>query len=207
MRSRFIGTAAVAALLLAGSAGPAGGDEPLRVLQVLLDPPTLHTLGVQMLIEGDPDRDATVSARSRRLTAPEDGEESAEGGWRGEGWRRWREGPPLFRVFPETVTLPVPEQLAGSIFDLAPDTAYEIELRVSDPDRGEGAHREHEARFRLVGRTRPVPRERPRHAREVPVASADGLRSALGAAQPGDLILLADGVYPGSFVLSASGTA
>jgi hypothetical protein len=28
-------------------------DEPLRILQVRFDPPTLHTLGVQMLVAGD----------------------------------------------------------------------------------------------------------------------------------------------------------
>ena len=68
---------------------------------------------------------------------------------------RSREGPPLFRVFPETVTQPVPEQLAGTIFDLAPDTAYEIELHATDPDGPV-------AELRLLsGRTRPVPRANP----------------------------------------------
>src|SRR5918994_7980970 len=113
----------------------------------------------------------------------------------------WRQGPPLFPVFPEPVPLPVPEQFAGSIFDLVPDTAYQIELRANDPDRPAGEIRV------LVGRTRPVPREDPFHPREVRVTSAEELRAALSGAKPGDVIVLADGLYAGRFMLAASGTA
>ena len=44
-------------------------------------------------------------------------------------------------------------------------------------------------------------------ARDVNVADAAALEAALVAAQPGDLIRLADGSYPGNFVAAASGTA
>ncbi len=43
--------------------------------------------------------------------------------------------------------------------------------------------------------------------RRVDVSTAAELRAALSAAQPGDLILLADGTYAGTFVAAASGTA
>jgi parallel beta-helix repeat protein len=43
--------------------------------------------------------------------------------------------------------------------------------------------------------------------RLVPVASSDELRAALRAAQPGDFILMADGVYRGEFEGRTSGTA
>ena len=41
---------------------------------------------------------------------------------------------------------------------------------------------------------------------EVDVTSAEELASALERARPGDVILLADGVYPGQFVIAVSGT-
>lgn len=41
--------------------------------------------------------------------------------------------------------------------------------------------------------------------REVPVETAGELRAALEAAEPGDLILMLDGTYVGTFVLAASG--
>lgn len=159
-------------------------DRALRILDVRLDPPTLHTLGVQMLIVGDTNRNAAVGVR-----------------YRAAGSKVWRQGPPLFRVFPETVTLPVPDQFAGSIFDLIPGTVYQIELRATDPDR-----RADQIRF-LVGRTRRVPREDPLHAREIVVTSASAFQSALDAAMPGDVIVLANGLYHGNFTLRASGTA
>jgi hypothetical protein len=178
-------TAVVAVALLAWGVLPrhAGAaraeDPPLRILQVRLDPPTLHTL-----IAGDTNRNAEVSVRYRPL-----------------GSAVWRQGPPLFRVFPETVTMPVPEQFAGSVFDLVSGTRYQIELRASDPDRPADEIRS------LVGRTRPVPREDPLLPREIVVTSAPALQSALAGAMPGDVIVLANGVYPGSFTLRASGTA
>src|SRR5688572_32433546 len=40
-----------------------------------------------------------------------------------------------FRVHPETVTgATIPEQLAGSVFDLDPGVTYELELHAFDPD-------------------------------------------------------------------------
>lgn len=47
----------------------------------------------------------------------------------------------------------------------------------------------------------------PAHAaRTVNVSTADQLRQALSAAQPGDIIVLADGRYAGRFVIARSGT-
>ncbi|HEV8320254.1 MAG TPA: chondroitinase-B domain-containing protein [Myxococcota bacterium] len=175
---------AVAAVCLASPRG-ARADDILRVAEVRLDPPTLHALGVQVLITDDDDRDGGVTVR-----------------YRAAGTTSWRDGPPLFRVWPETVTfMTVPEQLAGSIFDLAPGTTYEIELHAVDAD---GPVDETMA---LMGTTRPVPAADPATARAVPVATATELTAALAAAQPGDVILLADGIYAGSFfTLNASGT-
>jgi hypothetical protein len=177
--------AIVAATQLLPAARPvAQFTDVLAITAVSLDPPTLHALGVQMLIRGDQNRNASVTVR-----------------YRPAGSSVWRPGPPLFRVFPETVPQPVPEQFAGSIFDLAPDTSYEIELHATDAD---GPVDE----LRIVtGRTRPVPRDQPVTPRSITVASAAAFHSALASAVPGDVIVLANGIYPGPFVLLASGTA
>jgi hypothetical protein len=159
-------------------------DPVLRIISVSLDRPTLHMLGVQMLISGDDNRNAGVGVR-----------------YRPAGSSVWREGLPLLRVFPETVKQPVPQQFAGSIFDLTPDTSYEIELHAVDPDGPVD-----EIRI-LTGRTRPVPRENPATPRNITVTSAAEFQSALASAVPGDVIVLANGMYSGRFVLSASGTA
>ena len=176
--------ALVAALLsLGGASSAARAQAVLELGEIRVDPPTLHTVGVQVLVEGDDDRDAIVTVRVRRSGSDE-----------------WRAGPPLFRVLPETVSEPVPAQFAGSVFDLEPGTSYEIELHAVDPD-GLDETRTAEAA------TRPVPPAEPAHPREVAVADADQLRAALAGAAPGDVITLADGTYAGPFTLSASGTA
>jgi chondroitinase B-like protein len=192
MRAATIPTLQAVRLLLvfAASALPwparvlAQAADALVITSVSLDPPTLHMLGVQMLIGGDQNRNARVAVR-----------------YRPAGSTGWRDGPPLFRVLPETVTQTVPEQLAGTIFDLAPDTAYEIELHATDADGPVDQLR------LLTGRTRPVPRRDPASAIAITVNSATTFQSALSSAQPGHVIALADGVYAGAFFLFASGTA
>ncbi len=68
-------------------------------------PRSLH-----LLVTGDDDRDAQVTVR-----------------YRPAGDLTWQDAMPLFRVRPETVVgRTVPEQFAGSLFDLAPDTTYDI---------------------------------------------------------------------------------
>ena len=82
-----------------------------------VDPPTLVTLGVQLLVTGDDDHDASVAVRYRPV-----------------GESTWHDALPLFRVRPEVVVgRTVPQQFAGSIFELTPDTAYEIELHATTP--------------------------------------------------------------------------
>jgi hypothetical protein len=149
-----------------------------------VDPQTLHTGGVQVLISGDTDRDATITVR-----------------YRTEGGGAWRDGPPLFRVLPETVVSEtVPEQFAGSLFDLAPGTSYEVELHAVDPDGFDDT-------WTVTVATRALPRAEPMTPRAVPVADATALQAALAAAQAGDVITLAAGTYAGAFSINASGTA
>ena len=169
-------------LWLMGSATAYAGDT-LVVLETVVDPPTVINLGVQVRISDDDDRDATVTLRYREA-----------------GEADWREGLALARVRPELVTgISVPQQFAGSVFDLRPDTDHEIELHAVDPDG-------FDMTWVTMARTRPVPRAEPAQANAVAVADAGQLAAALGAAAPGDVITLADGTYVGPFAIDASGT-
>src|SRR5438874_1243548 len=90
----------------------------LDICEAKLDRPTVVSLGVQLLISGDDNFDATVAVRYRK-----------------QGTTDWHTGPFLMRVHPELVTgRSVPPQFAGSIIDLEPDTTYDIELHAVDPD-------------------------------------------------------------------------
>jgi MYXO-CTERM domain-containing protein len=179
-RPRLFGVAAALAVL--AFAAPGRAQSLLEVLEVKLDAPTLHALGVQVLIAGDDDRDATISVRVRKAGASE-----------------WRVGPPLHRVWPETIYVPVLQQFAGSVFDLEPGQSYEIELHAQDPDGLDTTQT-------ISGATRPVPAD-PASPNAVAVTNVAELQSALAEAQPGDVITLADGTYAGAFfAISASGT-
>jgi hypothetical protein len=148
-----------------------------------LDPPTLMALGVQLPIAGDNNHNAAVAVRYRVVGDP-----------------TWRDAQPLFRVHPEAVVgRIVPEQFAGSLLDLRPATAYEIELHATDTDGPV------DQVLTLTATTRSVPGD-PVAPHPVAVSDTASLTAALAAAAPGDVITLAAGVYAGPFVLEASGT-
>ncbi len=150
-----------------------------------LDRPTLVALGIQLPVTGDDNFNASVTVQ-----------------YCVQSTNDCKTGLPLYRVHPEVVAgYNVTPQFAGSIFNLKPATTYVITLTVTDPDGIVGL-----ASFTLTGTTRPVPGD-PATPRNVNVATAATLTSALGAAQPGDIITLANGTYSGAFVLNASGTA
>ena len=177
-----------ARLLLAAAialvAAHARADDVLHPGAVQLDRPTVVTLGVQLLITGDDDHDARVAVRYRAL-----------------GDTVWRSGMDLVRVRPEVVVgRTVPEQFAGSIFDLSPATTYEIELHAMDADGPV------DQTIPLSATLRPVPPPDPAHPVARNVSTATALQAALNAAAPGDVITLADGTYAGPFTIDASGT-
>ncbi len=151
---------------------------------VRVDRPTLHALGAQVLVSGDQNRNGRVDVRYRQA-----------------GSSSWLTGPPLMRVMPETITEAVPEQFAGSIFDLDPGTAYEVELHATDADGSVSVT------TTFTATTRPVPLSNPAAGRSVSVGDASALRAALTAAEPGDVILVGPGTYAGPFSLTRSGTA
>ena len=175
---------ALAALILFG-ANVAHADDVLHVGTPVLDPPTLVALGIELpLITGDDNFTATVGVR-----------------YRVTGTTAWRDAMPLQHAHVEAVTgLTVSPQFAGSIIDLVPNTAYDIELHAVDAD---GAV---DTTMMLSGHTRPVPLELAQ-PNVVPVTDAASLSTALAHAQPGDEILLANGTYAGVFTEMPSGTA
>jgi len=92
--------------------------------------------------------------------------------YRVAGTQTWQNGLPLFRVHPETVAnYTIVPQFAGSIFDLKPATAYDIELHAVDPDGVDQI-------FTLSNTTSPVPAD-PVTPRVRNVTDSSSLRSAL----------------------------
>lgn len=132
--------------------------------------PTITNLAVEWQIEDDDDLDATCEVRFRTA-----------------GQRGWSSGMALRRV-PAGASkgtssiITWTNRLSGSLFDLQPDTVYEIELKLHDPDGGE-------ATKLVTARTRPVPAPAA-DAREK-TCGPRGLKDVV----PGDLVLLEDGDY------------
>ncbi|MCW5963179.1 MAG: right-handed parallel beta-helix repeat-containing protein [Bryobacterales bacterium] len=94
--------------------------------------PTLLNLGFEWAIEGDENRNASVSVQFRTA-----------------GESAWREALPLVRVGGERVfrereglEYTVPHGFAGSILNLQPGTAYECRFVMTDPDgvTGQSTH-------------------------------------------------------------------
>ena len=154
--------------------------------EVAPEPSTLHALAVRWPVRGDANANAVVDVVYRAVGEPV-----------------WHAAYPLFRPRPEhqspELRVPGGWLFAGSIVGLTPDTEYDVRLTLRDPDGG-GAER----LLRL--RTAAEPRE-PAGMRARHVAPGDGggagteadpirgLAAADAVAAPGDLFLLAPGVY------------
>jgi hypothetical protein len=77
-------------------------------------------LSVEWFIEGDENENGVVQLKYRE-----------------KGSKTWREGMPLRRVpAGENVKFNWENKHSGSVFDLTPDTLYEIRLNLDDPDGG-----------------------------------------------------------------------
>ncbi|MEZ4452741.1 MAG: chondroitinase-B domain-containing protein [Nannocystaceae bacterium] len=171
------------ALASALAPGSAAAADLLVIGETVIDRPTLITLGVQVTLSGDDDRDARIDLRVREA-----------------GSASWTDALPLYRVAAAKVEgLAVPEQFAGSIFELRPATSYELELHALDPDGVDTT-------WTVMATTRPVPGD-PAAPKRIGVSDAAGLAQALAAAAPGDVITLKDGTYAGAFSIDKSGTA
>jgi hypothetical protein len=149
-----------------------------------LDRPTLTALGIVLPITGDDNFNASVAVQ-----------------YRVTGTTLWYTGLPLFRVHAEIVVgYPTTPQFAGTIFNLRPGMTYDIQLQVTDPDGSVNQA------FSLSGTTRAVP-GLPATPNYVNVSDQTSLNNALQAAQPGDVITMANGTYTGPIYFFGSGTA
>jgi hypothetical protein len=169
-----------------GGGGQGEGVNASAPGDVTGEPATLHSLAVRWPVRGDANLNATVAVEYRATGAP-----------------AWRAGYPLFRPRPEHQSADLRVSggwlFAGSIVGLTPDTEYEVRLTLRDPDGGDA---ERLLRLRTVAEPREPAGMRTRH-----VAPGDGggagtaadpfrgLAAAEAAAAPGDLFLLAPGVY------------
>lgn len=88
--------------------------------EIITPYPTLMNLAVEWYIEGDDNKNGVVNVAYRE-----------------KGSRNWRTGMPLRRVSAgENIKFKWENKHSGSIFDLSPDTLYEINLNLKDPDGG-----------------------------------------------------------------------
>jgi hypothetical protein len=102
------------------AASPAANST--AVGDLIIEPPTLISLGFEWRIEGDDNRNAVAAV-----------------GYRRSGEQEWKPALPLLRLQREVVKsnpfdVTTPNMFAGSIFDLEEDTMYEVRLRLEDPD-------------------------------------------------------------------------
>ena len=96
--------------------------------EVIVEPATIHCAGFQWKIQGDSNRNCAVNVAYRKV-----------------GTRGVEAGLPLLalRDLARAGGFEVPRStrsarmLAGSIFDLEPETEYEVKLTLKDPDGGE----------------------------------------------------------------------
>jgi hypothetical protein len=113
-----------------------------------------------------------------------------------------RDAHPLLRIRPEWSAEGAPvapvDSFAGSIFDLSPGEAYDIEVTLTEPGSGDQT-------FTTVVTTRALPPAAP--AATDHVGPGDDLQAAFDALEPGDVLELADGTYEVSgLFLARSGT-
>ncbi len=190
--------------MIGRSSNPIGGFKPGTMTnpvipgELIVDPPTYNNLGFRWYIDGDGNRNASLKVYYR----PAEHEQ-------------WRESLPPLRVYHEIVDQDYypyrcGNLFAGSIISLEPGREYEIKLEMQDPDGGAPAQPRTlristlaEPQEYTGGRTLHVfPDSYNGQLNEVSYA---GLVNAYKAAEPGDILLLAPGLYRGPMAFEKSG--
>lgn len=144
--------------------------------------PTIHCLAIEWFIQGDDNLNGLVEVSYRKLDKEK----------QGLGEASWIAAMPLIRVPKGSTgkhtrpTYTWENKHSGSIFNLEPDTEYEIRLSLIDPDGGNTTER-------ITAHTRPIPREA-ENARTIKV-NPKTLNKAAMLAQAGDILLLSPGHY------------
>jgi len=220
--------AACFALTLLGATSLSAAN-PAIARELITEPPTLISLGFEWRIDGDDNRNATVTVSYRK-----------------KGSQAWLPGPAMLRIGNERINenahqFMTPNMLAGSIFELEPGTEYEARFVLADPDGVTGT-----AEQTVTVRTRPEPMPavggKVYHAyppgftgkKQEPAFTgllgayfmgangSDNFNSYSARVQPGDVILVHAGLYKdnryryggalgtvssGTYFLTQSGTA
>ena len=141
---RTIAGLAAAHLYIGGAAAQA--QQPVTAGELVVEPPTLISLGFEWYIEGDANRNAAVAVAYRQ-----------------NGESAWHESLPLMRVqnehtfYTDTLWYVAPNMFAGSVFELKENTEYDVRFKLTDPDgvdRRSRAHREGPHACRAAGRDR-----------------------------------------------------
>jgi hypothetical protein len=228
-RLRARSARAAAVWLFAAFARAAAAGDAVAAGELVVEPPTLVSLGFEWRVDGDDNRNATAAVFYRK-----------------KGDTAWREGPPLLRIGAERINenahqYMTPHMFAGSVFDLQAGTEYECRLVLSDPDGVSGA-----GEATAAVRTRPEPKPAPdgnvyhvyppehRGPKQEPAftgllgayytgySGSDNFNTYPPRVQPGDTILVHTGVYKddryryqgglgtvssGTYFLTQSGTA
>jgi hypothetical protein len=156
--------------------------------EFIIDPPTIENLGFRWYVDGDDNRNASVSVSYRR-----------------RGDQQWRAGHPMLRVKNEVVNQAFEPYrtgnlFAGSVMFLRPGTPYEVRFEMRDTDGGAPVPKV----IAVATRAEPVAFDR---GRTIQVRNYGELLAAYDSAQPGDIILLRAGVYsvPSTWTLAKSG--
>jgi hypothetical protein len=187
MRSVVVVVLSLLAVLISTPAAQTSPDAlvpgPLRSYS------TIHSIGVEWDVTGDADHDASATIQYRR-----------------RGTTAWQQALPLVRVDYNGSNM-----LAGSLLFLTPNTEYDVNIALTDPDGGTDARQ-------FIVRTRPIPVS-PSGGRVLHVvpgagggdgslaAPYAGVAAAQAAAQPGDTFLLHAGDYGGQIRFDRAGTA
>ena len=216
-------------LLLACFAASLQAANPAIARELITEPPTLISLGFEWRIDGDDNRNATVTVSYRK-----------------KGSQAWQPGPAMLRIGNERVNenahqFMTPNMLAGSIFELEAGTDYEARFVLADPDGVTGtAERTVNVRTRLEpnpaagGKVYHVyppgfngQKQQPAFtglmgAYFLGANGSDNFNSYSARVQPGDVILVHAGLYKdnryrygaplgtvssGTYFLTQSGTA
>ena len=192
--------ALAAVMLFVGVAYGGNASEPMG--EPVLEPPTMHSLGVHWIVCGDDNKNARIDFSYRKM-----------------GTSEWRKAPPLWRVEKglhkrkdgeSSVQVPDDAWLfAGSALLLEGQTEYELKLTLIDPD---GGGVEKLLKQSTIGE--PIA---PADMKELHVVPGNGggtgtasdpfkgIDAAMKAAGPGTRFLLHKGLYQGPIVINKSG--
>lgn len=164
--------------LFGGSGSGAGASVPGLVT---VPYPTLQNLSIEWAVTGDENLNGVVGVRYRKT-----------------GTTAWFDGMALRRVpAGSNAGFSWANRHSGSIFDLQPNTSYDVQLSLNDPDGGSTVRT-------LTARTRTVPA--PMANAPVKAVTPATFASVAASAKPGDILQLGAGTYP-AFYWTRSGTA